>query len=262
MRKNKLKQIWREGGAAINGWLHIPSSWSAEVLAHAGYDSLTIDLEHGFHTIETALTMMQAISTTDTVPLVRCPWKEPMLIQRLLDAGAYGVICPMIETREECEMFVGACRYPPLGYRSKGPTRAKIYGGADYASNANNEIVTFAMIETAQGLANVEEICSVEGLDGIFVGPGDLSLALTGNWAGVDPTEQVVVEAMDTILATVKAHGLVAATYCGTVEYAKMMIGKGWQMVNVSSDTSLLANAAKQANAALRGVSAELTTGY
>ena len=262
MRKNQLKQIWRNGDAAITGWLHIPSSWSAEMLAHAGYDALTIDFQHGFHNIETALAMLQAISTTDTVPLVRAPWNEPVTMPRLLDAGAYGVICPMIETREQCEQFVGACRYPPLGYRSKGPTRARVYGGADYAQHANEEIVTLAMIETAKGLANVDEICSVEGLDGLFVGPGDLALSLTGNWNGLDPTDDVMVEALDTILSAAKRHGLVAGIFCSSADYARSMIGKGYQLVAVSSDTSLLVNAAKQAIAAVRGGSAEVQAGY
>ena len=133
----------------LNGWLHIPSTFGAEVMAHAGYDSLTIDLQHGASDFAGALGMMQAISTTEAVPFVRVPWNDPGLIMRLMDAGAYGVICPMINTGEEAEKFVGACRYPPEGYRSFGPFRATLYAGADYPANANETVVTMAMIETA-----------------------------------------------------------------------------------------------------------------
>ncbi|RMF77330.1 MAG: 2,4-dihydroxyhept-2-ene-1,7-dioic acid aldolase, partial [Chloroflexi bacterium] len=140
MRENTVKTLWQNGEAAINGWLHIPSTWSAEVMAHQGWDSLTIDMQHGMTGYQTALYMLQALSTTDVVPLVRVTWNEPGLIGRMLDAGAYGVICPMVNTREQCEAFVGACRYHPMGYRSLGPTRAKLYAGDDYAAHANETI--------------------------------------------------------------------------------------------------------------------------
>ncbi len=137
MRENKLKCLWQENKTAINAWLTIPSAWTAEVLAHAGFDALTIDMQHGLTDYQTAVTMLQAISTTDVVPLVRVPWNEPAMIMRLLDAGVYGIISPMINNRAEAEAFVSACRYPPLGYRSYGPIRANVYGGDDYFANAN-----------------------------------------------------------------------------------------------------------------------------
>ena len=124
MRANRLRRIWQQANAAVNGWLHIPSAWSAEVMAHQGYDSLTVDMEHGLAGFETALAMFQAISTTDVTPLARAPWNEPGLIMRILDAGGMGVICPMVNTRSQAEAFVGACRYPPLGYRSFGVAAA------------------------------------------------------------------------------------------------------------------------------------------
>ncbi len=118
MRENKLRRLWRDGGAAVNGWLAIPSSVSAEAMAHQGWDSLTIDMQHGLVDYTNALPMLQGISTTETVPLVRVPWLEPGVIMKALDAGAYGIICPMVNTREDAERFVGACRYAPQGYRS------------------------------------------------------------------------------------------------------------------------------------------------
>ena len=116
MRENTLKGIWRSGGAVINGWLGIPSSVAAENMAQAGWDSLTVDLQHGLVDYSDAVRMLQAISTTSTIPLARVPWLEPGIIMKMLDAGAYGVICPMINSRAECEAFVGACRYVPQGY--------------------------------------------------------------------------------------------------------------------------------------------------
>ena len=142
MRENCLKRLWQEGKIALNAWLTIPSAWSAEVMAHVGYDALTIDLQHGLIDYQTALAMLQAISTTAVVPLVRAPWNEPAMIMRLLDAGAYGVICPMVNTRLEAEAFVQACRYPPAGNRSFGPSRATIYAGEDYFSFANQTVLT------------------------------------------------------------------------------------------------------------------------
>src|SRR5688572_698577 len=118
MRPNPLREIWRNGGCALNGWLHLPDSMATEAMAQCGWDSLTIDLQHGTVDYQAALRMLQAISTTAAVPMARAPWNEPGIIMKLLDAGAYGIICPMVNSRADCEAFVGACRYPPLGYRS------------------------------------------------------------------------------------------------------------------------------------------------
>jgi 4-hydroxy-2-oxoheptanedioate aldolase len=180
MRRNRLRQIWSEGKPVLNGWCSIGSAFSAEAMAHQGWDALTLDGQHGLIGYSEMVAMLQAISTTDVVPIVRVSWNAPGEIMKALDAGAYGIICPMISTRAECEAFVGACRYPPAGYRSFGPLRASIYGGADYASESNGEILTLAMIETAEGLENVEEIAATPGLDGIYIGPSDLSLATGG----------------------------------------------------------------------------------
>ena len=148
MRKNKIKQMMKDGKSVINGWLQIPSTVSAEVMAHQGWDSLTIDMQHGLVDYTNALPMLQTISTTDVTPLARVNWNEPGQIMKILDAGCYGIICPMVSNRNEAEKFVKACMYPPHGYRSFGPVRGLIYGGGDYADHANNEMLKFAMIET------------------------------------------------------------------------------------------------------------------
>jgi len=250
MRENLLKSIWREGGTVVNGWLHVPSSFSAEVMAHAGWDSLTIDMQHGPVDYESLVPMLQAISTTDTVPVVRVLWNDPGLIMRVLDAGCYAVICPMINTREEAEAFVGACRYPPEGYRSFGPYRATLYGGQDYTEHANETVVTMAMIETEEALDNLEEITGVQGLDAVFVGPSDLGQNL-GYGPGTDREEPEVLEAIERILAAAREHGLTAGIFTGTPEYASRMVEKGFRFVTISSDARLMAAAAAAALTAL-----------
>ncbi|WP_420641507.1 HpcH/HpaI aldolase family protein [Candidatus Leptofilum sp.] len=244
MRPNRLRVLLAEGKTAVNGWLHIPSSWSAEVMAHAGWDSVTIDLQHGLTDYETAVTMLQAIATTDTVPLARSTWNDPAQIMRLLDAGAYGIICPMINTRAEAEAFVGACRYPPMGYRSLGPTRARVYAGADYAQHANETLLTLAMIETQEALNNLSEILATPGLDGIFVGPGDLGLSLTGQM-GMDMSDPTLAAALAQIAEVTRANGRIAGIWVPTAARGQQMQQLGYQFITVSADSRLL-NAATQ----------------
>lgn len=245
MRKNKLKQIWKNDETVLCGWLHIPNTWSAEVMANAGWDSVTVDMQHGLMNIETAMQMMQVISSTDAIPLARANWNEPGSIMKLLDSGAYGIICPMINNREECEAFVGACRYPPLGYRSFGPTRGRIYGGADYGDHANTEIATIAMIETKEAVENIDAILSVPSLDAIFIGSGDLKLSLTGK-TGHDNNPQVFEDAVNTILESCKKHNIVPGIWCANTTAAKVMMDKGYRFIAISSDSFMLMNSAKQ----------------
>jgi 4-hydroxy-2-oxoheptanedioate aldolase len=245
MRENRLRTIWSSGGAAINGWLAIPNSFSAETMAHQGWDSLTIDLQHGVVDYQAMVTMLQAVSTTATVPVVRVPWLEPSALMKALDAGAYGVICPMISTREDAQKLVAYTRYAPHGTRSFGPVRATLYGGPDYPTHADTTIVRFAMIETAQALDNLDAILSVEGLDAIYIGPSDLSLAL-GCRPVFDDVDPPVAQAIDHILERAKAHGLVAGIHNGTPESALARIAKGFQFTTVSSDARLIAAGSQQ----------------
>ena len=245
MKKSKLRTILQSGQTALNGWLQIPSAWSAEVMAHQGFDSLTIDMEHGMADFQVALTMLQAISTTEVTPLARVPWNEPGIIMRLLDAGCMGIICPMVNTRAEAERFVGACRYPPQGYRSLGPTRARLAYGMDYPRHANETVLTFAMVETTEALANVDEICATPGLDGIYVGPADLGLSL-GSAQRMDSTDPILLEALATILAATQRYGLVAGIHTNSPAYARGVIEQGYRFVTLSSDTRMLGSQARQ----------------
>ena len=251
MRENKLRALWANDQAAVNGWLAIANSFSAETMAHQGWDTLTIDLQHGVVDYPAMVGMLQAISTTDTVPLVRVPWLEPGILMKTLDAGAYGVICPMVNTREEAQRFVAYTSYAPQGTRSFGPVRALLYGGADYPTKANETIVRFAMIETAQALENLDAILSVEGLDAIYIGPSDLSLAL-GCKPTFDDVDAPVAQAIDHILARAQAHGVKAGIHNGRPDVARARIAKGFRFVTVSSDARLLAAGSQDLLAAMR----------
>ena len=256
MRENLLRTLWQQDGYAVNGWLSLPASFSAEVMAHQGWDSLTIDLQHGLIDYQNAVGMLQAISTTRTVPFVRVPWLDPAIIMKVLDAGAYGVICPMINSAAEAREFVAACRYPPAGMRSCGPIRANVYAGADYVANANRTIITMAMIETRAGLDNLDEILSVKGLDAIYVGPADLALAL-GCEPQIDPTAEKVVQAIEHIVARARKEKIVAGIHTGSTANAQKMIRLGFQFVTVSSDLRLLVEKVSEVLAAMgRGDSA------
>lgn len=262
MRKNKLKKIFSEGKAVVNGWLQIPNSFSAEVMAHQGWDSLTIDMQHGAIDYPNALQMLQGISTTDVVPMARVNWNEPGQIMKILDAGVYGIICPMVSNRKEAEKFVQACLYPPKGYRSFGPIRGLLYGGPDYGKHANTEILKFAMIETKESLDKLDEIMSTPGLDGIYIGPADLSLAI-GAEPGFDkeekdPTYSVIMK----ILEHAKKNKIIPGIHNATPEYAEKMIKKGFQLVTVGSDQRFMSSGAKNALEKLKGTKTKESKGY
>lgn len=252
MRKNTLRKIVADGGTIVNGWLAIPNSYSAEVMAHQGWDAVTIDLQHGPVDFQTAVTMLQAISTTSAVPMARVPWNDAAIMMKLLDAGAYGLICPMINTKEEAEQFVNFCRYPPLGTRSMGPNRAVQYGGADYWQGANEEVILLAMIETRKGVENLDAILSVKGIDGVYVGPSDLSMSL-GKPPTLDPSDAEVVSLIELIAKKVRAKGLIAGVHCDGSNTALRRFGQGYQLATILNDARLMATAAAQAVKEVKG---------
>lgn len=249
MRANKLKKIAREGGHALNAWCSLPCAYAAEILANQGYDSVTIDLQHGGMHFETAAEMLRAVSTSDAMPMARVPWNEPGLLMKLLDAGAYGLICPMVNSREEADAFVKACRYPPDGVRSYGPGSVIYYAGAksgaDYAARANDEVLLLAQIETREALANLQSIVSTPGLDGIYVGPGDLSLAL-GASPSMNPTDPGVVAAIEKALQHALALGRYAAVHTDGPQTARKRFGEGFQLCSLQNDVRLLTDGARR----------------
>lgn len=251
MRENRLKQLWAEDKAALGGWLTVPSSLSAEIMAHSGFDWLCVDTQHGTIDYQTSVTMMQAISTTATVPIVRVPWNEPGIIMKTLDAGAYGVIIPMVNSRAEAEAAVSACRYAPQGSRSYGPGRAVLYAGMDYFPNANKTLLCICMIETVEALGNLDDILSTPGLDAIYVGPSDLSVSL-GLPPNYDNPEPTFTEAIDAILAGCAKHGVIAGAHCGTPEIARKRIEQGFRFVQMADDAGALARSAAASLGVLR----------
>jgi 4-hydroxy-2-oxoheptanedioate aldolase len=248
MRPNRLREIWAEGRAATNCWLAIPSVLSAEIIAHQGWDSLTIDMQHGQADYAAMVAMAAAISATPSVPLVRVPWNNFGDVGRALDAGIYGIICPNVDTAEQAAQFVSACLYPPCGTRSAGPNRATLYGGSDYMAKANDTILTIVQVESASALASVDKIANVEGLDMLYVGPFDLALSI-GRPAGMDSTDPVTLKAIDDILAAAKRAGRKAGIYCTSVDYAKQMIAKGFDLVTVVNDRALIGSGGPMARA-------------
>ena len=253
MRPNQLRKIFADGGTALNAWLAIANSYSAELMAHQGFDSVTIDLQHGPVDFQAAVGMLQAISTTPAVPMVRVPHNEPILTLKLLDAGAYGIICPMINSKAEAEALVAACRYPPRGSRSMGPNRAVLYGGADYWQHSNAEVLLFAMIETRAAVKNLADIVSVDGIDGVYVGPSDLGMSMGKTPPTLDPQDAEVLAAIKQICDVTRRHGKFAGVHTDGAKTAVRRFGEGYQFCTILNDARLMANAASAAVREARG---------
>ena len=250
MRENTALTTWRAGGQTVGGWLSIGNAYTAETMANLGFDYLCIDMQHGMLSYDDLKFMLPAISTTSTTPLVRVPWNEPYEIMKALDAGAYGVIVPMINNRAEAEQAVSACRYPPDGQRSFGPIRAAMYGGRGYADEANGQIACIAMVETAEGIENLEEIATTPGLDAIYIGPSDLSYAL-----GLKPVgqfeEQVHLDTVAKILAACRSAGIAAGIHTNGLDYTKRYLEQGFNIVTLGADSGFMSRmAAKELAAA------------
>ncbi|CFX11816.1 2,4-dihydroxyhept-2-ene-1,7-dioic acid aldolase [Candidatus Filomicrobium marinum] len=255
MRKNNVRAKLQAGDPVINAWCSLPCAYAAEIMAHQGYDSVTIDLQHGAMGFEAAFAMLQAISTTVAVPFARVPSHESGLMMKLLDAGAYGLICPLVNTRADAEAFVAACRYPPIGQRSYGPNRATLYAqagaSAAYAAAADREIVLLAQIETREAIENLPDILSVPGLDGVYVGPGDLSLSF-GSPPSMAPKDPEVLAAMARVVTQAKAAGLFTACHTDGVETALCRFEDGFGMCTLPNDVRLLIDGARGQVMALR----------
>ena len=243
--KNPLNDIWARGEPVLNAWCSIGNTLSAEIMASHGFDSITIDGQHGALDYSSVLPMMQAMKGSGKVLMARIPWRDPTWVMKFLDAGAMGIICPMVNSAAEAAEFVSYMRYPPLGQRSWGPTRAAFaYPG--YSQEANDAVLAFAMIETAEAMANLDEIAATPGLDGLYVGPADLSIGISQGrlGPGFDRTEPEVVAAIKKIAKAANNNGIHAVLHCGTSEYAAAAVDWGYDMFTVSGDTRLLSEAA------------------
>ena len=238
MKYTQLQDKWSSGEKALNGWCSIPSTVTAEIMSYAGYDSLTIDLQHGLVDYQTALSMMQAMGGSTVTPIVRVPWNEPGIIMKMLDGGALGIICPMVNTAQDAADFVGAMRYAPHGYRSSGPTRAAIVHGKNYHNEADDALVSMAMVETKQAYDNRDAIAATEGLTGIYIGPSDLSVSM-GYQPGLDRTEPEMDDMFGAILESCKKAGIKAGIHCGAAAYAQSAFQRGFDFATLASDIRL-----------------------
>ena len=256
----KLKGRLDAGKASVNGWLAIPSGFSAEVMAQCGWDSVTVDMQHGVQDYLSMVQCFQAMQAHPVTPLVRVPWNEPGIIGKCLDGGAMGVICPMVGNAAEAKALADACLYPPMGKRSNGPIRAAMYGEASsYQATANDEIMVIPMIETREGIDNIDEILSVPGISGIYIGPSDMGLSL-GMIPILDREEPQILGIYEKLLASCKKHGKFAGLHNGTAAYAARMIGMGFRFVTIANDSGLMARAAREAVTATRKAAGDVAS--
>ncbi|HBV3340462.1 TPA: 2,4-dihydroxyhept-2-ene-1,7-dioic acid aldolase [Klebsiella pneumoniae] len=217
-------------------------------MAQQGYDSLTIDLQHGLVNYADALTMLMSMRASAVGTIVRVPWLEPSSVMKALDAGADAIICPMIDSAEDAARLVSWVRYPPVGVRSYGPTRSGVIHGTGYGHAANGQVVCMAMIETESGMNNLEAIAATPGLDGIYIGPADLTLALTGDnyRRGFDRDEPEMVQALHHILEVAHKNNIRAGLHCGSAEYALLALRWGFDLVTLANDVRMLTLTAQQ----------------
>lgn len=252
MRENAAKAKWRRGEVTYGAWLSIPSAFSAETVAHAGFDWVCIDMQHGVIDYQVAVTMLLALSTTDCTPIVRVPWNEPGIIGKMLDAGAMGIIIPMVNGVEEARAAVAACRYAPAGARSYGPTRVAMYAGADYFAHANDEVACIPMIETKRALDGLDDILDVPGIDAVYVGPADMSITL-GQQPRMD-NEGAFEEARVRIAEACAKRGITPGIH-GNASLAAKHAAAGYRMITITSDIAAIAAgaAADLASVSARG---------
>ncbi len=251
MRPNQLKQLHAQGKTCLMAWQQVPSALQAEILGHSGVDAVCVDLQHTQIDVETASTLIQAVSSTPAVPVVRVSSNSFAEVNKVLDQGAYGVIVPLINSAADAARFVNACQYPPAGQRSWGPLRGLLYGGEDYFEHANQTILKLGMIETREGLSNLDAILAVEGLDGIFVGPGDLSISLTGR-PSINFEQGEVAQAFVTLVQRTHAHNKYAGIFCPSVDMGKAMQALGYDMIVIGPDLGMLSAEVKRRVEALR----------
>lgn len=233
--RGRLRTALREGRPAVGGWCSIPSSFSAELVASLGPDYVCVDMQHGLTGISELVPMLQGIAVHGPTPLVRIPHRDLATAQRALDAGAQGVIVPLVQNARDAAEAVAACRYPPLGTRSFGPIRARLHLGTD-TEQVNREVLCIVMIETAEGLANLDEILACPGVDAVYVGPADLALGL-GARVG---SESAIADALDRILSACRSRGVPAGIHAASGDGARRALEQGFMMATVTTDAALL----------------------
>lgn len=243
MRTNTLKHAWKDQKPTLGLWVSCDNPVQTEQLADLDFDYVCVDLQHGLIDYSGALAAMQAMRHSDAIPLCRAPWNEPGIIGKLLDAGALGIIIPMVNTAEQCEAAVSACRYAPRGGRSFGPTRAATVHGPSYYDEVNDEVACIPMIETVEALENLDAILDVEGVDAVYVGPADLSISL-GLPPGSDQDAKSFTDALSAIVAACEQRGIAPGIHT-TPTLAPKRIEQGFKLLTVTSDLGAAASGAR-----------------
>ncbi len=242
---NPLKEIWAGGRTAFGVWSMTPDAFVAELVARAGYDYVCVDGQHGLADFASMVSIFQATDAAGAMPLVRVLSNDAGLIGRALDAGARGVIVPLVNDPEEAARAVAACRYPPEGVRSYGPVRAAEVLGSKAPEDLAGDVLCFVMVETREGLERVEEISTTPGLDGIYIGPADLALSLDLA-PTLEITEKKHVEAVRQIKEACRENGIACGIHCGSGEWARRHAEAGFDVVTVTMDTKIIADAARR----------------
>ena len=243
MRPNPVRARWQHGEAASNLWIDIGWPVTVEALGRLPYDSFTIDMQHSLIDRTTLVPLLQALSLGGGAPMVRVTQNDPAEIAYVLDAGAYGVICPTVETADDCVRFVQACDYPPRGSRSWGPVRGLMYGGADYFDAYATQILRIALIETKRGMDNLESIAATPDLDMIYLGPNDLGVSW-GAKPSYTPNHPQVELAIPLVADAARRNNIVAGMHTASAETAKQAIAAGYRFVSLGYAAKIMFGAA------------------
>jgi 4-hydroxy-2-oxoheptanedioate aldolase len=246
----------RAGETAFSGWCGLPYPIVAETIGREGFAAVTLDCQHGLWDVGAIIDGVAAVRAAGSAPVVRVPVGDFALVSRALDFGAEGIIAPMINTVAEARAFAAAAKYPPIGERSWGPHRATTLAGLSdqsvYLREANDHILTFAMIETSAALGNLDAIADTPGIDGLFLGPSDLSIALSAG-KHLDPLSKEVERELDRILAATKKAGKIAGAFCHSPERAVALAKRGARFLAVMSDLAMLRAGTAAAMKVLKG---------
>jgi 2-keto-3-deoxy-L-rhamnonate aldolase RhmA len=256
---NRVKQLLKEGKPALGTWVTIGHPEVAEILSRQGFDWMLFDTEHSPLSIETIETLIQAMGASETVPLIRVAWNDPVMIKRALDIGSYGVVIPWVNSREDAVNAVKACRYPPEGIRGVGPRRAADYGerAIEYFERADKELLVVVQIETQKSIDSAEEIFSVPGIDAFLIGPADLSasLGIFGQW-----NHPRLEEAIQRVVRAAREAGIACGIVPLDLEDAKKRLKEGFQFISLGGDITYLIAGAQEAINSTRGFLRESTT--
>lgn len=252
---SSLADRFSRGETVVSAWCGLPDVSTAAILAQEDFDAVVLDMQHGPLTLGEAIRAIPLINAAGKPAIGRIPVGEFQNVSKLLDSGASGVIAPMINTIEDARTFAAYAKYPPMGERSWGSYGGLGASGLDpnsYLREANGFSLTFAMIETREAMAILDDILALDGIDAVFVGPSDLSIALFDG-KRIDATAPEVDEAIKHIVARASAVGKPVAVYAPSAERAKGALDLGAKMVTVMSDTAMLRLAAQRALGIVRG---------